>query len=245
MTNNKFNLERAKAGEAVVTRDGRKARFLCDDLDESIYPVCVVICGSPYAVTKDGSMVNGKEGNLDLFMAEPEIPADCIKYDPNVPPPEMAEIIQMFYCDGSDGIGMAQGYKSNWKTYNSTAEDGNMRVAWKVIEWKLPEGFKPHMGGERPADAVGSGKVCFACGVIEDGQDLDRWCWEWCEPTYFRDIIGYLPDAKHDGLDEIVDRLMTFLNTWHTVNCSHVDKTEEARELLKQFAKAIVEEVKK
>ena len=39
----KFNLEEAKAGKPVCTRDGRNARIICFDMKTMVYCLCVLI----------------------------------------------------------------------------------------------------------------------------------------------------------------------------------------------------------
>lgn len=39
-----FDLEAAKAGKPVYTRDGRKARIICFDKNKDIYPLVVLVC---------------------------------------------------------------------------------------------------------------------------------------------------------------------------------------------------------
>jgi hypothetical protein len=74
-----FDLEKALAGEPVVTRDGQAVTQLTKFDCDSEYPLCAVIDGVLITYTINGSYytINGsyKEGeqhDLDLFMAEPE-----------------------------------------------------------------------------------------------------------------------------------------------------------------------------
>ena len=39
-----FNLEEAKAGKPVCTRNGRKARIICFDREEDNYPIVALVC---------------------------------------------------------------------------------------------------------------------------------------------------------------------------------------------------------
>lgn len=69
-----FNLEEAKAGKAVCTRDGRKARILCFDLKYDDYPICAAIenkdgIEDPLTFTLDGRAYRGEEDDEDLMMA--------------------------------------------------------------------------------------------------------------------------------------------------------------------------------
>lgn len=66
----KFNLERALAGEPIVTRDGREVteiHFI--KTDEGDYPLIAVIDASKETYTKDGFFASRREeSELDLFM---------------------------------------------------------------------------------------------------------------------------------------------------------------------------------
>lgn len=69
-----FDLEAAKAGKPVCTRDGRKARILCYDLKGAKYPIVAAIETQDYiaesisAYDKNGRFVHDKENNNDLMM---------------------------------------------------------------------------------------------------------------------------------------------------------------------------------
>lgn len=74
-----FDLEAAKAGKPVCTRDGRKARILCYDLKGAKYPIVAAIETQDYiaesisAYDKNGrfvhdKFVHDKENNNDLMM---------------------------------------------------------------------------------------------------------------------------------------------------------------------------------
>lgn len=66
-----FNLEKAKAGKPVCTRDGRKARIICFDLNNDEYPIVAVITnnGKEDELYKyDINGINGTIGILDLMM---------------------------------------------------------------------------------------------------------------------------------------------------------------------------------
>lgn len=39
----KFNLEEAKAGKPVITRDGSEARIICFDMKNDLYPIVALI----------------------------------------------------------------------------------------------------------------------------------------------------------------------------------------------------------
>lgn len=71
-----FNLEEAKAGKPVYTRDGHKARIICFDRklyhDGYNYPIVAMVKDNDnelvYAYTQDGLLVGNMEGGLDLMM---------------------------------------------------------------------------------------------------------------------------------------------------------------------------------
>lgn len=69
-----FDLEKAKAGHPVCTRDGRDARILCFDLKDDDYPICAAITtdtDSEYTseFTKDGKFLSSMiRHHTDLMM---------------------------------------------------------------------------------------------------------------------------------------------------------------------------------
>lgn len=67
----KFNIEEAKAGKTVCTRDGRNARIICFDAKRGNYPIVALIDdkGVEYVsyFSLDGKYDNGVDSN-DLFM---------------------------------------------------------------------------------------------------------------------------------------------------------------------------------
>lgn len=89
-----FNLEEAKAGKLVCTRDGRKVRLLCFDAKSNNYPIVGLILSSWGNVeecktwTSEGAYyiesVGSKETYNDLFMVEETIEINGYK----VPEPE-------------------------------------------------------------------------------------------------------------------------------------------------------------
>lgn len=69
-----FNLEEAKAGKPVVTRDGRSVRIICWDREsEEGYNIVALIGGRCYeeaiTCTKEGKTILGTDNLDDLFMA--------------------------------------------------------------------------------------------------------------------------------------------------------------------------------
>lgn len=74
-----FDLEKAKAGASICTRDGSKARIVCFDADNKRFPLVALIKDSdnsdeyeyPVLCTKEGRFINGeKDSPKDLFMVE-------------------------------------------------------------------------------------------------------------------------------------------------------------------------------
>lgn len=74
-----FNLEEAKAGKPVCTRDGRKARLICTDLKNIKYTVVAAVYEfnlryeEVMTYTSEGKFYKEESGH-DLFMVEGEEP---------------------------------------------------------------------------------------------------------------------------------------------------------------------------
>lgn len=71
-----FNLEEAKAGKAVVTRDGREVRFIAHvpEANESQQVIVLVANSSNIAMShEDGRIWGSFESELDLFMAPEKV----------------------------------------------------------------------------------------------------------------------------------------------------------------------------
>ena len=69
-----FDLEKAKQGAKLVTRDGRPARIICWDLKCDMYPIVAVFLNKHdeediETYTTSGKCVNDYDDSLDLFMA--------------------------------------------------------------------------------------------------------------------------------------------------------------------------------
>ena len=83
-----FNLDEAKAGNAVCTRDGRKARIICYDRKDTDYPIVALIdfesdgeCITTCNLT--GKYIGGTSNSqYDLFMAEEEEHYDISNFKP-------------------------------------------------------------------------------------------------------------------------------------------------------------------
>lgn len=72
-----FDLEKAKAGKPVCTREGFKARIVCFDVDNDKFPVVALIKDSinsneyPVSLTKEGRFSDGEvDSSNDLLMEE-------------------------------------------------------------------------------------------------------------------------------------------------------------------------------
>lgn len=67
-----FDLEAAKAGKLVCTRDGRKARVICWDIEYRDNPIAAAVfmgeCETVYLYTDKGEYNKGEEDELDLMM---------------------------------------------------------------------------------------------------------------------------------------------------------------------------------
>ncbi len=65
-----FDLEAAKRGEPLITRDGREAHFIAHtDKVTSAYKVLTIINGDWHTFTEQGERHSGGMSTLDLFMA--------------------------------------------------------------------------------------------------------------------------------------------------------------------------------
>ena len=67
-----FNLEEAKAGKPVCTRDGKPARIICFDRKAKTYPIIALIDKGPFEVVytynNKGEYTNSSIGDFDLMM---------------------------------------------------------------------------------------------------------------------------------------------------------------------------------
>jgi len=94
-----FSLERAKAGDPIQTRNGRKAKFITHVTGLKSENRLIVAVGERDALTsyfEDGRFYSDQEGSLDLFMA-----------------PKTRTVYVNFY---RDGIGV-------WARCHNTAEE--------------------------------------------------------------------------------------------------------------------------
>lgn len=69
-----FDLEKAKAGASICTRERAKARIVCFDADNDRFPIVALLKGDngkeyPASFTKEGRFSNGEvDSSKDLFM---------------------------------------------------------------------------------------------------------------------------------------------------------------------------------
>lgn len=69
-----FDLEKAKAGASVCTREGIRARIVCFDADNDRFPIVALLKGDndkeyPVSFTKEGRFSDGEaDSSKDLFM---------------------------------------------------------------------------------------------------------------------------------------------------------------------------------
>ena len=68
-----FDLEAARSGKPVCTRDGRKARIICFDVKDADYPIIALVekedIEVPISYSKDGKfLINIERKDLDLMM---------------------------------------------------------------------------------------------------------------------------------------------------------------------------------
>ena len=66
-----FNLEAAKRGEPIVTRNGRKAKFVAHVTEAECEKIVVLIDGVFACFYEGGKYYSDMEGSADLFMAPP------------------------------------------------------------------------------------------------------------------------------------------------------------------------------
>lgn len=70
---NPFDLEAARSGKPVCTRDGHKARIICFDVKDADYPIIALVekedIEVPISYSKDGKfLINIERKDLDLMM---------------------------------------------------------------------------------------------------------------------------------------------------------------------------------
>ena len=67
-----FDLNAAKLGKPIYTRDGRKARIICFDLKNDEYPIVAAVGNDSsetlFSYTTNGEIADGIESDKDLMM---------------------------------------------------------------------------------------------------------------------------------------------------------------------------------
>ena len=63
-----FNLDAAKRGDAIQTRDGENAKFIAHAPEAKAYKVVVLLNGEFETYTEDGTHCEGRKTGYDLFM---------------------------------------------------------------------------------------------------------------------------------------------------------------------------------
>lgn len=66
-----FNIEEAKAGKPVCTREGEPARVICWNKKDKTYPIVALVGKEEFlsTYTEEGLCEKGKEGKTDLMIA--------------------------------------------------------------------------------------------------------------------------------------------------------------------------------
>ena len=67
-----FDIQKAREGKPVCTRDGHKARIICFDLKNDEYPIVAAVGNDSsetlFSYTTNGEIANGIESDKDLMM---------------------------------------------------------------------------------------------------------------------------------------------------------------------------------
>ena len=67
-----FDIQKAREGKPVCTRDGRKARIICFDLKNDEYPIVAAVGNDSsetlFSYTTNGEIADGIESDKDLMM---------------------------------------------------------------------------------------------------------------------------------------------------------------------------------
>lgn len=234
-----FNLERAKAGDPVVTRDGRKVRLVCFDA-KTDYPILALVLDRDGTYEKERRyLINGKydssklESPNDLFMALPEIPEGWTKYDPGVPLPENAEEVELYRKYGDTYRHAVSIMRKEWKNMSGVL------LAYRVTKWKIPDGYIRHDGGPCPVDFDRVDRV-FAVykGNTEDRPAGDAIEENWNGEKRMARIIAYKLKPQKPSLDDVIEKLAKVISK----DPMGRDR-EHNNDLLRQFAEAIKNEI--
>ena len=122
-----------------MTRRGFEARIICFD-HIGQYPIIALVKSSDGTQeTIQQYRLNGaysqNNSPFDLFMAAPAIPEGFTAYDPNVPPPENAEEIEMVYALGRVLVQDRHFFAQDWEKYNGYF-GRDVRTHYRVTKWK-------------------------------------------------------------------------------------------------------------
>lgn len=122
----KFDLELAKAGHPVQTRDGKKVRILCFDRKDVDYPIVALVEIDGYEYTKHYTLkgvANDIDHGMDLFMA-----------------PYKHEGWMNVYRDADTGLPYCGKFiypsESDAVTHNDPADASDKKVSITKIEWE-------------------------------------------------------------------------------------------------------------
>lgn len=98
-----FDLEKAKAGAKVVTRDGRDVRIVCWDVKDEVFPIVAIISnkeGEDVEIyTSNGKVIPQAEMNGDLLLLE-EVQEPRIGY------------INIYTCGDGSWMGVGEVYET-------------------------------------------------------------------------------------------------------------------------------------
>ena len=111
-----FDLEKALAGETVVTRDGREVSQVTLFDCSSKYPLVAVVDGEVYGFAKTGGhYISGHPSSLDLFMKPKTRIINGFEVPAPVTDPDSMKVGDKYYC--------ADGSESSWFFWSSWAGD--------------------------------------------------------------------------------------------------------------------------
>ncbi len=124
-----FDLDKAKAGAPVITRDGRKARILSFDLCNRYYPLVAAFKDSDGdegvdSLTNEGKCLADKDSANDLFMA-PVKREGWLNLYPALNAETLAEPSFAVYATKEQADQLAEGQRTV-----------NPRIACVRIEWE-------------------------------------------------------------------------------------------------------------
>lgn len=121
-----FNIEKAKAGAEVCTRDGRKARIVCTDRADALYPIIGLVRQNEtfeevhfFTLLGKAYAYKGEESSEDLVMA----------------PVKMVQWV-VVYRDRETGKICTELRKSRNMARLRAHYHGNSTLAIRKIEWE-------------------------------------------------------------------------------------------------------------